>query len=131
MSSSAREWSFLTVLSIFLSARVDAQSGGAPKTGTPYRNPYTEVNYKLTCGIPGQKNCGDYTPSNGCKSVNCFPYLEYNNKYGIAVDINGGMELVFDYCFKSTENCVPANLGKFSKIDLTDCQKLSHISLLI
>ena len=118
MSSSALKWSFLTVLVIFPAMKVDGLSGGAPKAGTVYRNPesiITEVNYDLTCGIPGQNNCGDYSSSKGCGSANCFPYLEYDNEYGIAVDINGGMRLVFDYCFKSTENCVPANLGTLSK----------------
>jgi len=114
MSSSAQKWSVWVTTSICLVVRVNALSGGAPKTGTVYRNPYTEVNYELTCGIPGQKKCGDYSSSKGCGSANCFPYLEYDNEFGIAVDINGGMKLVFDYCFKSIENCVPANLGRFS-----------------
>ena len=77
-------------------------------------NKETSANYELTCGIPGQKKCGDYSSSEGCGSANCFPYLEYDNEFGIEVDTNGGMKLVFDYCFKSIENCVPANLGRFS-----------------
>ena len=114
MSSSAQKCSFLAIFTIFL-VRTDALSGGSPKAGTIYRNPYTEVDYELTCGLPNQNKCGEYSPSGGCQSTNCFPYLEYDNEFGIAVDINGGMKLVFDYCFKSTHDCVPANLGRLSK----------------
>ena len=113
MSPCARKWSFLTVLSVTI-LRINALSGGAPKAGTVYRN-YTEVDYELACGLPGSPQCGKYSSSTGCQKLNCFPYLKYDNEYGIAVDINGGMTLVFDYCFKSTQNCVPANLGSFEK----------------
>ena len=113
MSSCARKWSFLTVLSATI-MKINALSNGAPKAGTVYRNPYTEVDYELACGL-SDKQCGKYSSSTGCQKLNCFPYLKYDNEYGIAVDLNGGMTLVFDYCFKSTENCIPANLGSFEK----------------
>ena len=115
MKSTAQKWPFFLIMSLFLATRADALSNGTPQPGQKYRNPYTEVNYDLTCGLPFQTNCGTYSLEYGCRNVNCFPYLRYDNDFGIAVDINGGMTLVFDYCSRDTENCVPANLGMFSK----------------
>ena len=114
MRHCVQKWSFFIFPSVLV-AGITALSGGAPKTGTVYRNPYTEVDYQLSCGLPGDKNkCREYTSKEGCgNNLSCFPYLKYDNEYGIAVDINGGMKIVFDYCFKSTQNCVPANLGSF------------------
>ena len=106
-------WSFLSISSICLATKVGVLPESVPEAGQIDRNPYTEVNYKLGCGLPFQKKCGTFSLANGCQNVNCFPYLDYDNELGIAVDINGGMKLIFDYCSQNTTNCVPTNLGRF------------------
>ena len=115
MSLTARKWLFLIILSYSIATSACALSDEGFSPGQVSQNFYTEVDYELACGLPFQQNCGIYSPANGCQKMNCFPYLEYDNEFGIAVDVNGGMRFVFSFCSQNTENCVPAHLGRTSK----------------